>query len=140
MDTDAVVDSSVWAAVWLREPGCEDWAAALAGLQRVRSAPFFRFEVANALWKRRQRLPAATRASLTERLFALPVDESFEADDGRITLDLACEAGLTFYDMAFVQLARRHRVSLWTLDKRQAAAAAALGVRCATDPSVQANP
>lgn len=130
MDGEVVVDSSVWSAVWLREPGWEGWQAALASAPTLRAAPFFRFEVANVLWKRRAVVPAAERDRLVAALFAVPVSDDFDGEDARATLELACQSGMTFYDMAFVALARRHGATLWTLDRRQAEAARAAGVGC----------
>ena len=124
-----VVDSSVFASIFLREDGFRRRAAELAEVEHVRAAPFFRFEVANALWKQRH-WPEREVERALGTLFALPIDVGFGAEDARRTTKLARRFGYTFYDMAFVALALREHLPLWTLDQRQAAIARELGLAC----------
>ena len=127
-----VVDSSVFAAILLREPGHAALTSRLTALRSVRTAPFFRFEVANAIWKQKHWSDADAAVAI-DVLFTLPVDEDFDAADARAAMDLAREHNHPFYDAAFIALARRHDQPLWTLDRRQAALAAACGVPAATN-------
>lgn len=126
-ETRAVVDSTVFAAIFLREPGFEVLADRLGRLRRVRTAPFFRFEVANALWKHRK-LPVEDAEAAMDALWRLPVDDSFGGEAARETLRVARARGQAFYACAFVVLARREGFPLWTLDRRQAAIAREEGV------------
>lgn len=127
-EAGAVVDSSVFAAILLREPGHLDMAHRLGGLQQIHAPPFFRFEVANALWKQRA-WSLDDRQRALDVLLALPVDEVFTTDDARRALVLAVEHEHPFYDTAFVALAQRHELPLWTLDRRQATLARGEGVK-----------
>jgi predicted nucleic acid-binding protein len=127
-EASAVVDSSVFAAILLREPGHLELAERIGALLMVHAPPFFRFEVANALWKHRE-WPLEERQRALDTLFALPVDETFGRDDAQRALSLAVEHAHPFYDTAFIALAARRALPLLTLDQRQAELAKGVGVR-----------
>lgn len=126
-DDRLVLDSSVLAAILLREPGHEVLATRLSSLRSVCAGPFFRFEVANALWKQKDWSLGELNAAL-EVLFSLPVDETFTIEDARVAMTMARTHNHPFYDTAFVALAQGRSLPLWTLDKRQAALASMCGV------------
>ncbi len=94
--------------------------------------PLWHFEVANALVvnQRRGRLPADRVPVLLRRLGALPiaVDQGITARVWSETVALALANGLTVYDAAYVELAKRAGLALATLDERLARAALAEGV------------
>ena len=92
----------------------------------------WRFEVANAfqaaVW--RQRIsPEYRDKSLTE-LARLPItiDADSETHAWTTTLRLADRFGLSIYDATYLELARRRRLPLATLDKTLREAAAAFDV------------
>lgn len=122
-----VVDSSVFAAILLREPGSDRIALRLSNAGRVCSAPFFRFEVANALWKQKHWPDEEVRSAL-DVLLNLPVTETFTAADAWLAMDLARSCNHPFHDAAFVALAKGLGLPLWSLDARQRELAAACGV------------
>lgn len=126
-DTRTVVDSSVFAAILLREPGHEDNAERFYSLRSVHAPPFFRFEVANALWKQKNWEPENTEAALNV-LFTLPVNESFSPEDATAAMAISRDYGHPFYDTASIAMAQLRNLPLWTLDKRQAAIAMACNV------------
>lgn len=130
-DDRVVVDSSVFAAIFLREPGFDAMAGRLGRLRRVRSAPFFRFEVANALWKHASNIPDLEE--VLEALFALPVDDAFDLTAARAGMAIALARRETFYDSAFVAICKLESLPLWTLDRRQAKMANAENVRLVAD-------
>lgn len=129
-DDRVVVDSSVFAAILLREPGYMALAKRLTALRSVRTAPFFRFEVANAIWKQKHWADPDAAAAV-EVVFNLPVDVDFSLADAQAAMEIARTHDHPFYDAAFVALARHHDLSLWTLDRRQAALAGECGVSSA---------
>ena len=122
MPDELVVDTSVIAAMLLREPGWQAIATRLASLDAVRTAPFFRFECANVVWKQR------ADAAAIDLVGALPVDDRFDVADAKEALRIGLEHGLPFYDAAFLALATRASLPLWTLDRRQADVGRAIGV------------
>jgi predicted nucleic acid-binding protein len=122
-----VVDSSVFAAILLKEPGHEANAQALSVVRGVYSVPFFRFEVANALWKQKKWSETDLDAAL-ETLWKIPVSQRFEMADAQVAMQLARTHNHPYYDTAFIALAQNLNLPLWTLDKRQASLAATCDV------------
>lgn len=123
-----VIDSSVFAAILLREPGHEHLAAHLGTLRTACTAPFFRFEVANAIRKQRHWSTDDARGAL-KVLFGLPVEEGLLSEDASDAMDLARAHDHPFYDTVFIALARRHGYPLWTLDRKQATIAGKADVK-----------
>ncbi len=89
-------------------------------------------EVANALLMavRRRRIDAGFRAAALRDLAALPIalDAETSAHAWHDTLRLAEAHNLTVYDAAYLELARRAKLPLATLDRELIAAARALGL------------
>ena len=87
------------------------------------------FEVRNALLvgERRGRMDATQVAEIVAQLDALPIHLDREPD-GHAIIALARAHRLTFYDAAYLELARRLDAPLATLDRKLAAAARAAAV------------
>lgn len=83
MPDELVVDTSVIAAMLLREPGWQAISTRLASLDTVRTAPFFRFECANVVGKQR------ADAAAIDLVWALPVDDRFDVADAQEAYPLA---------------------------------------------------
>jgi predicted nucleic acid-binding protein len=84
------------------------------------------FEIRNALvvGERRGRIDATQTAEILAQLDALPIHFDRKPDSGAI-LALARAHGLTFYDAAYLELARRLDAPLATVDRELARAARA---------------
>lgn len=126
-----VLDASV-AACWAHHDEQDDRAdAAFARLEKERAiAPVhWWFEVRNVLLigERRARVTGEHVAHFLARLDKFPIDIA-GLPDGVAVLDLARRHRLTFYDAAYLELAKRERFPLATLDRALAAAAQAEGV------------
>ena len=112
----------------------EDAAYAEAVIARVAGdgavvPTLFWFEIRNALLmgERRGRIVAEqTRAFLAD-LALLPFEVDDEADEAGV-LDLARRCRLTIYDAAYLELARRRRLALATIDEALIRAAKEAGV------------
>jgi predicted nucleic acid-binding protein len=93
----------------------------------------WRLEVANSLTIaiRRKRIDQAFRNAAMADLSSLDIvtDHQTDALAWSDTLAVADHFGLTLYDAAYVELARRQNLPLATLDRDMAAAAAALGLK-----------
>ena len=129
-----VLDSSV-ALSWCFED--ELTPATRAVLEQVTregaAAPsLWPLEVLNVLAaaERRQRLTAAQRHTMAERLRELPVklDTQTASQAWSGTLRLADRHGLTLYDASYLELADRLRLPLATLDRELRTAATTQGV------------
>jgi predicted nucleic acid-binding protein len=126
-----VVDASV-AGAW----ALQDETAPLADACLVRLADepatvpaLFWFEIRNLLVvnERRRRLSAAESSAFLGKLHRLPIGVD-DAPDGDVVMALARRHGLTVYDAAYLELARRRAVPLATLDRRLMAAGSETGV------------
>lgn len=133
-----VVDASV-AAAWLLPDECsetaEDWfAQACADEGRFWAPALWCWEVGNLLLMaaRRGRIaPGAVEAGLDLLLSTrVAIEDAPTPEQRRETLRLARESGLTFYDAAYLELAKRRSAQLASRDRQLIAAARARGVEC----------
>jgi predicted nucleic acid-binding protein len=89
--------------------------------------PLFRIEVGNALLLavRRKRITVETRRKAFDRIGSLPLEEDGQGSEHTWTdcVDLADKHGLSLYDATYLELAKRLRKPLATLDLRLANAA-----------------
>jgi predicted nucleic acid-binding protein len=129
-----VLDSSV-ALAWLLPDEGNEATDALA--DRLEEEPahvpaIWPLEVGNALLValRRGRIKEPDVTRLVTTLSALPVEVEHGAEDAALSgvLDLARRLGLTAYDAAYVELAKRRGLPLATLDSKLRHAAAALQI------------
>jgi len=90
------------------------------------------FEIANVLAvnEKRQRLTKAASVEFLQTLSGLDIriDRSFPMVDGKVLLPLVWRYGLTAYDAAYLELAKRKGLPLATFDKELIAAASLEGV------------
>ena len=91
----------------------------------------WRLEIANGLQMaiRRKRIDAAFRDNALAELaaMAINVDGETDAHAWSVTLRLSDQFRFTVYDAAYLELARRRRLPLATLDQALRAAAQAIG-------------
>lgn len=133
--TRFVLDASVTFAWCFQD---EASAAADALLDRVERdgamvPGVWPLEVANVLLvaERRRRITTAAADRFVDLVAALPiaVDDETAARALGDTIDLARRFGLTAYDAAYLELARRHRLPLATRDAELRKAAPGAGVK-----------
>lgn len=135
MNDRMVVDVSV-VLTWVIHDEQDELANEVARLYRTTDfvVPFlFRWEIANALALslRRKRCRRDDVTAYLEYLSGMPFqyDEMSTEKAWSDTLDLAHENGLTVYDAAYLELARRELIPLATLDTDMKKAAKAAGVK-----------
>jgi predicted nucleic acid-binding protein len=87
------------------------------------------FEIRNLLvtQERRRRLTEAQSTAFLADLRRIPIETDGKPGEATV-LGVARRLGLTVYDAAYLELAKRRSLPLATLDRRLAAAAAAEGV------------
>ena len=126
-----VVDASILAAWLLDEQSDPRVESAFDTVARIetRAPTLLHYEVRNALLmsERRRRITEAMTAAFLRDLALLPIRLEPPADDASL-LTLARERKLTVYDAAYLELARRERLPLATLDRELERAAIAEGV------------
>lgn len=112
-------------------------AGVLDLMEQLRTEPAWvpagwKLEVAQALWRaeRRGRLLPDNVEETIELAASLPVVVDDETSQHALgdTLDLARTLQISTYDASYVELARRRRLPLATLDRRLSEAARSIGV------------
>ena len=108
-------------------PSMELWVPALWTL-----------EFANALFaaQRRRRLDTATREMIVDQATRLPFNIDPYVMPLRLAAELAARYELTPYDAAYLELARRRKLPLATLDAALVSAARTAGISLVTDSSI----
>ncbi len=112
-----VVDASAIAAILFEEPEGPAIALRLTGMILVAPA-ILDFEMGNITLKKCRRHPELRDGMLRgfSALATLPVE--LHPVDRAETMDLATQAGLSFYDASYLWLARSLGVELITLDRK----------------------
>ena len=126
-----VVDASILAAWFLdekRDPRVEA-AFDMAARVETRAPNLLYYEIRNALLvgERRNRITEAMSAAFLRDLALLPIRLEPPGDDASL-MALARARKLTVYDAAYLELAKRERLPLATLDRALEKAAIAEGV------------
>jgi predicted nucleic acid-binding protein len=126
-----VVDASV-ALAWCFEDEATNWTEEFLERLRQGNRIIVPAEVANALLMgvRRKRIKPEQPQLLWEGLGRLPIDTepALTTARGKEVLALGEKHGLTVYDAAYLELARRYQLPLGTLDGDLRKAAQAEGV------------
>lgn len=119
-----VVDTSV-IAKWLIADSEDDIEQATALLEAVEQetvqllAPeLSKYEIGNILIKGKQ-LPAPQAAVILETFYYLPITFISETNESaHLTLELAAQHTLTYYDASFLSLAQKYQCPFITADKK----------------------
>lgn len=118
-----VVDASAVAAILFAEPEADEVADRLADVVLIAPA-LLRFEIANICWKKIRRHPEKRDALVAgHRLLEQMEVHEVEVRFGEV-LELAEAERITAYDASYLWLARTLDLSLVTLDRGLARAAA----------------
>lgn len=114
-----VIDASILAAWFLNEKSDPRVEAAFDAVTRVetRAPILLYYELRNALLvsERRNRITEAMSAAFLRDLASLPIRLEPPAEDASL-MTLARNRGLTVYEAAYLELAKREALSLATLD------------------------
>jgi predicted nucleic acid-binding protein len=122
-----VVDASVLGAYFLAEENSEEIETILETVPEIYSPLFWRFEVSNAIWRRRD-IPEMIGKGLVERIWELPVNDEFPTEQAKYAFAISRKYNLTFYDSSYIAIAKLLNIPLWTYDKAQHTAAMRIGV------------
>ncbi|MDP2167893.1 MAG: type II toxin-antitoxin system VapC family toxin [Thermodesulfovibrionales bacterium] len=122
-----VVDASVLCAFFLAEEGSEDVEEVLNAVSEIHAPSFWKFEAANAVWRRRD-IPEKIGEALIERLWKFKINDGDFIKGANYAFIIGRKHNIPFYDSSYIALAKSLNAPLWTLDKVQAAAALKSGV------------
>ena len=127
-----VIDASVTLAWFLEDERTRFTDALLTAIDKAEywAPAVWCLEVPNALLiaQRRRRIEAARRLEAIDQAARLPIQIDPALPDMKAISALAERHGLSAYDAAYLELARRQAIGLVTLDRGLADAAAAEGV------------
>jgi predicted nucleic acid-binding protein len=93
---ELILDASVLGALFLNEDGAEG-IHQVVKIHHIYAPSFWRFEVSNAVWKKRGIYPEISR-NIIERIWRFPVRTSDSEELALESLMIACKYGITFYD------------------------------------------
>lgn len=117
-----VVDASVLTAFFLGEEGSEDMEISLETVSEIHAPLFWRFEVANAIRRRKEIFEEKGRG-LIERIWRFPTSSETSSENSKEAFHISRKYNLPFYDSSYIAMAKQLNIPLWTLDKLQAKAA-----------------
>lgn len=122
-----VVDASVLTAFFLGEEGSEDIEIVLETVLEIHAPLFWKFEVANAIWRRKE-IPEEKGKGLIERIWGFPTNSETFPENAKEAFHISRKYNLPFYDSSYIAMAKQLNIPLWTLDKLQGNTAMKTGV------------
>ncbi len=124
---EIVSDASVLSAFFLAEDDGQTVQQLIESETRFYAPPFWRFEVSNTVWKRKE-IPVEIAAKLIEDIWDFTVFEWSSPKWAKDAFLISKKHNITFYDSSYIAMSKQFNLPLWTLDKVQAAAALKAGV------------
>lgn len=119
---EIVSDASVLSAFFLAEEDGRKVQQLIESETRFYAPLFWRFEVSNAVWKRKV-IPIKIAEGLIEDIWNFTVFEWSSTKWAKDAFLISRKYNITFYDSSYIAMARLLNIPLWTLDKVQANAA-----------------
>lgn len=116
---DVVIDATVFCAIFLNEEGCERLKEELSLEGECFAPAFWKFEAANAVWKRKE-ITDKIGKELVATIWQFPIASPEPDGWPEEAYSIAKKNNITFYDAAYIAMAKLLRLPIWTLDKRQA--------------------
>lgn len=122
-----VVDASVLATLFLGEEESEDIEVILETLSEIHAPLFWRYEVTNAIWRRKE-ISEEKGKGLIERIWRFPTNSETSSEAAKEAFHISRKFNLPFYDSSYIAMAKKLNIPLWTLDKLQGNTAIKAGV------------
>jgi predicted nucleic acid-binding protein len=124
---ELVSDASVLIAFCLAEDDGQKVQQLIESNARFYAPPFWRFEVSNTVWKRKE-IPIEIAKGLIEDIWDFAVYEWLSTKCAKDAFLISRKYNITFYDSSYIAVSKQFDVPLWTLDKVQATAALKAGI------------
>ncbi|MEW6676114.1 MAG: type II toxin-antitoxin system VapC family toxin [Nitrospirota bacterium] len=124
---ELVVDASVLSAFFLAEEDGQKVQQLIESDTRFYAPSFWRFEVSNTVWKRKE-IPLDITEKLIEEIWNFTVYEWSSTKWAKDAFFISRKYNITFYDSSYIAMSKQFNIPLWTLDKVQAKAAVKAGV------------
>jgi predicted nucleic acid-binding protein len=122
-----VVDASVLTAFFLGEEGIEDIEIVLETISEIHAPLFWKFEAANAIWRRKE-ISEAKGRRLIEQIWGFPTKSETSSEGAKEAFHISRKYNLPFYDSSYIAMAKQFNIPLWTLDKLQGNTAMKAGI------------
>jgi predicted nucleic acid-binding protein len=124
---ELVVDASILGALFLNEKGSEEIRNIIESETILYAPSFWRFEVSNAVWKRKD-IPLKAAKDLIEIIWSFHTYTNESKEIAIESISITHKYGITFYDSFYIAMAIFFSIPLWTMDRIQANAAIKAGV------------
>lgn len=99
----------------------------LEAVSEVHAPLFWRFEVANAIWRTKE-ISEEKGGRLIDRIWRFPTNSETSSKDAKEAFHISRRYNLPFYDSSYIAIAKKFGIPLWTLDKLQGNTAIKAGV------------
>ncbi|MCL4536473.1 MAG: type II toxin-antitoxin system VapC family toxin [Nitrospirae bacterium] len=122
-----VADASVLSAFFLDEEDGQKIQQLIESDAIFYAPSFWRFEVSNAIWKRRE-IPGNIAEGLIEDVWDFTVYEELPTKWAKEAFHISKEYNLPFYDSSYIAMSISFNIPLWTFDRLQSDIAVKTGV------------
>lgn len=124
---DLVVDASVLSAFFLDEEDGKKVQQLIKSTARFYAPLLWRFEVSNAVWKRKE-IPEDVAKGIIEKVWSFLTHYEESTEWVKEAIIISRKHNITFYDSSYIAMAKLFHLPLWTKDTLQAKAAIKAGV------------
>ncbi len=122
-----VTDASILSSFFLDEDEGQKMQQLINSDAEFYAPSFWRFEVSNAIWKRKE-IPLNIADGIIEEVWDFAVHEELPAKWAKEAFHISRKYNLPFYDSSYIAMAKQLNIPLWTLDKLQGNTAMKAGV------------
>lgn len=126
---ESVIDASTFAKWFINEPGGRDVRKRfIDGGLRLHAPDHIMFETCNVIWKRRE-IPEEKAKTLAALVLQCGLECHQLTDElAALSMEIAREQSITFYDAMYLALARQISAALITSDRLQGEAGRRIGI------------
>ena len=124
---ELVIDASVLSAFFLDEENGQKVQQLVGADTRFYAPLIWRFEVANAVWKRKE-IPVDVTEGLIEKIWDFTIYGEESIKWIKEAFLISRKHNITFYDSSYIAMARFFNLPFWTFDKVQQNTATHIGV------------
>lgn len=124
---ELVIDASVLSAFFLNEDNGQEVQQLVESDTRFYAPSVWRFEVANAVWKRKE-IQENVAEGLIEKIWDFTIYGEESTEWIKEAFLISRKHNIAFYDSTYIAMARSFNIPFWTFDKVQHNTATHIGV------------